>query len=342
MTRHNLNSPNYRRRVIVADDFTGACDVGVQFAMRGISTSVVLKHATLRDLKTTRSALLVHDTETRNESAETAYVRIRKFSALCIRAKIELVYKKIDSTLRGNLGGELDGILDVFSEAVAIVSPTYPEYQRTVVDGNLLVGRVPVESTEFANDPLSPVRSSNLSAIVSSQSSRAVGNIYLKTVRRGSSSIVKTIRRLSSQGLRIICVDAENRRDLRNIAIACVKSRALPCGSAGLAEEIAAIQSHRNKLVILSASTNEATMRELRSTARRGYVIKARAAELVEEGRRRREIIRLRGLMNDAILSNQQVIVVTSALSKADLTHPACRVGRRKSRTRAYTAVTQV
>ena len=321
--------------VIVADDFTGACDVGVQFAKRGTSTKVILKHATLRDLKTARS-VLVYDTETRNDPAETAYAKTKRFGALCVRTKSELVYKKIDSTFRGNVGRELDGILDVFREKVAIVSPTYPEHQRIVVNGILLVGNVPVESTEFASDPLSPVKSSNLSAVVSSQSSRAVGNIYLETVRQGPASIVKSIQRQYTRGIRIICVDAKNRRDLRNIAIACERSSALPCGSAGLAEEIAGIRSRRNRFVILSASTNQATMRELRATARVGCVIKAKAAELVQEGRRRQEIFRLRQLMNDAIQSNQQVIVVASALSKADLVKPS-HAGRRRAR--RYTAV---
>ena len=321
--------------VIVADDFTGACDVGVQFAKRGLPTKVILKHATLPDLKTARS-VLVYDTETRNDPPENAYAKTKKFAALCIRTKSELVYKKIDSTFRGNVGRELDGILDVFRETVAIVSPTYPEHQRTVVNGILLVENVPVESTEFASDPLSPVRSSNLSAVVSSQSSRPVGNIYLQTVRQGPSSIMKSIQRQSTRGIHIICVDAENRRDLRNIAIACARSRALPCGSAGLGEEIAGMRSRRNRFVILSASTNQATMRELRATTREGCVIKARAAELVKEGRRRREIVRLRKLMNDAIQSNRQVIVVTSALSKADFVKPS-HVRRRGAR--GYMAV---
>ena len=338
MTKNSLNGPDYANRVIFADDFTGACDAGVQFAKRGISTAVSLGYPTLRDLKITRAALLVYDTETRNVSAERAYLSIRKFSGLCARAKIGLAYKKIDSTLRGNLGSELDGILDVYREAVLIVSPTYPEHRRTVVDGNLLVERVLVENTEFANDPLSPVRSSNLSAVVSSQSSRAVGNIYLRTVRRGSATIVRTINRLSSQGIRIICVDAEDRRDLRNIAIACAQSHALPCGSAGLAEEVAAMQFPPNKLVILSASTNEATMRELRAIARENCVIKARAAELVEEPGRRREIIRLRGLMNDAIQSDERVIAVISALSKADLIQAPSGARRHGSRAQGYVA----
>lgn len=292
--------------------------MGVQFAKHGMSTSVVFGSPTARELKIT-TGLLVHDTETRNESRKTAYRKVRSLCSLCERAGIEIVYKKIDSTLRGNLGAELKALLDVFKQLSVVVCPAYPEYQRTMVNGHLLIRGVPVDKTKFANDPMSPVRSSDVKALVSMQTTERVANIPLTIVRRGSRYIKKAIRELRNRGIRIICADAENRADLRNIANASLRSHVIPCGSAGLAEEIATgLQPVRPKIMVLSASTNEATLNELRRSAKspRTVLIKAKAAVLAGNSRNI-EIRRIRRLVEQA-LENRDVVLVCSALYKTD------------------------
>jgi uncharacterized protein YgbK (DUF1537 family) len=306
------------RRVIIADDFTGACDVGIQFAKHGISTSVIFRKPSTQELKA--AGLVVYDTETRNEFEKEAYRRVLSFCSVCQKAGVDLAYKKIDSTLRGNLGAELQAILDRFRESFVLICPTYPEYKRTVVDGHLLVNGVPVDKTEFAKDPSNPVRSSDIRTLVMSQTSESVGGIQLATVRKGSHKVSWAIRQLAERGIRVIWADAENRNDLKSVASACFQSNLIPCGSAGLAEEIARIlQSLRPKIMILSATTNEATLNELQRMARypRVFLLKARVDALAGESRSL-EISRIHMLTTRAV-EKYDVILVCSALYAKDI-----------------------
>ncbi|MGD0422656.1 MAG: four-carbon acid sugar kinase family protein [Candidatus Bathyarchaeia archaeon] len=304
---------------MIADDFTGACDVGVQFEKHGMSTSVYLMKPSLNELKNAASDLLVLDTETRNKSEKTAYRNVRDFCSLCKEAKIEIVYKKIDSTLRGNLGSELKALLDVFKQHSVLVCPAYPQYGRTIVNGQLFIRGVPVDKTEFANDPVRPVRSSDIKALLAMELTEKVVNIPLRVVRKGSWYVTKSILQLRKSGVRIVCTDAENLTDLRNIANACFRSGVIPCGSAGLAEEIAvSLKPARRKIVVLSASTNEATLKELRKSAKcpRTLLIRARAAFL-EGNSKTAELSRIRRLVEHGLV-NHDVVIVCSALYKTD------------------------
>jgi uncharacterized protein YgbK (DUF1537 family) len=280
-----------------------------------MSTSVVLG-ATCR-LKSS-AAVLVQDTETRNKTETQAYQKVRDVCCLCKKAGFEVAYKKIDSSLRGNLGAELQAFVDVFRRPV-VVCPAYPEYQRAMVNGHLLIRGVPVDKTKFATDPVSPVRSSDIGKIIAWQITEKVAKIPLISVRKGSCALTRTIRRFRKRGFRIICADAENRTDLKNIAAACLQSRAIPCGSAGLAEEVAVIlHTARPKIMVLSSSTNEATLKELQRSARdaRTLLIRAKAALLVGNSRRR-EISRIRRLAEQG-LESHDIVLICSALYQND------------------------
>lgn len=299
---------------MIADDFTGACDVGIQFAKQGMSTSVILGTSRLKS----SAAVLVQDTETRNKTKTWAYQSVRDFCCRCKKTGLEVVYKKIDSSLRGNLGAELQAFADVFKRPI-VVCPAYPEYERTIVDGHLLIRGVPVDETKFAQDPMSPVRSSDIAKVIAWQATEKIAKIPLISVRKSSWSLTRTIRRFDKRGIKIICADAQNRTDLKNIGAACLQSRAIPCGSAGLAEEVAAIlQSSRPKIMVLSSSTNEVTLKELQRSARnaQALLIRAKAARLTGNSRRR-EISRIRKVAEQG-LESHDIVLICSALYQKD------------------------
>ena len=300
---------------MIADDFTGACDVGIQFAKHGMSTSVILGTA-FRSKSS--SVVLVQDTETRNKTETQAYQKIRDVCCLYKKAELDVAYKKIDSSLRGNVGAELQAFIDVFRRPV-VVCPAYPEYQRAIVNGHLLIRGVPVNKTKFAKDPVSPVRSSDIGKIIAWQTTQKVAKIHLISVRKGARALARTIGRFIKRGFRIICADAKNRTDLRNIAAACLQSRAIPCGSAGLAEEVAAIlQTARPKIMVLSSTTNDATLKELQASARRARTLLIRAkAALLTGNSRPREISRIRRLAEEG-LESHDIVLICSALYPND------------------------
>ena len=154
--------------VVVADDLTGANDTGVQFAKRGIATDIVLPGSRSEGRGDGSVRVSVVDTESRYVPAEEAYRRVR--SAVDGRVTADtIVYKKIDSTMRGNIGAEIHGAVEAVGARYAVVAPAYPANGRTIRGGQCLVHGVPVSQTELARDPRNPVAESDIGAIINAQ-----------------------------------------------------------------------------------------------------------------------------------------------------------------------------
>ena len=78
--------------LIIADDFTGALDTGVQFAARGAATCVVTDLTF--DVAQTRAEVLVLDAETRHLNAEEAYGVVYQAVQAALKAGCQYIYKK--------------------------------------------------------------------------------------------------------------------------------------------------------------------------------------------------------------------------------------------------------
>ena len=111
--------------LILADDFTGALDTGVQFAACGIPTRVVVGEQV--DLAASDAAVLVVDTETRHLPAAEAYAVIAKLTRDAMSAGVFSIYKKTDSALRGNIGAELSALLKTSGERRLPFLPAFPQ-----------------------------------------------------------------------------------------------------------------------------------------------------------------------------------------------------------------------
>ena len=111
--------------MMIADDLTGACDAGVAFA-----PAVVALRATAR---LQPGDALVETTHSRGEDPEIAAARVTELMRRLPPA--DLLYKKIDSVLRGNVRAELAAMLEGSSRRRALVCPAFPEQGRTVVNG---------------------------------------------------------------------------------------------------------------------------------------------------------------------------------------------------------------
>jgi len=141
--------------LVLADDLTGALESGAAFAHRGIKSAVKLLKA-----HRTGEPVLVIDTETRHASEDEAATRIEQL-ATSITAR--LIYKKTDSTLRGNIRAELHALSQ---RGPVLYVPAYPQLGRTLHDGCLHVHGIPVEESPFAKDPIHPVRTGNIARLL--------------------------------------------------------------------------------------------------------------------------------------------------------------------------------
>ena len=97
--------------LVIADDFTGGLDTGVQFARQGITTRVMVNPDEAGDWWESDSQVLVAVTESRHLPPEAAYAVVFRIVAEAKRAGISYIYKKTDSALRGNIGAELSAAL---------------------------------------------------------------------------------------------------------------------------------------------------------------------------------------------------------------------------------------
>jgi uncharacterized protein YgbK (DUF1537 family) len=227
---------------IQADDLTGACDTGAPFAARGLETLVVVSDGDGPPaLPHPTAAVLVVDSESRAAPREEARARARAAGSALEAGSPQVFYKKVDSTLRGHVAAELDGMLDGSGLATALLAPAFPAQRRTVVDGSLRVEGRSADETAIARDPAFPRTGASVLALLVTAGVRPVTGLPLETVRRGPNAVGMRLRRFAGTGGRILAADAETDADLQWVASAGLDGRALLAGSAGLATALASL-----------------------------------------------------------------------------------------------------
>ena len=154
------------RVAIIADDLTGAADTGVQLARAGYRTAVAFRDAPIPPAEDLDAVAL--DTDSRGLPAGFAAKRVVK-AAHAVRGA-SIVYKKLDSTLRGPIASELSAALGASGRDRAVVAPAFPAAGRTTEDGVQLVRGVPVHETEARDDPRTPVREGHVPTLLAAAS----------------------------------------------------------------------------------------------------------------------------------------------------------------------------
>jgi uncharacterized protein YgbK (DUF1537 family) len=202
--------------LLIADDLTGACDAAVHFAMRGHRTVVSLD----RRMDAPGAGALAFSTESRGLGPPEAGQGIPPadwLSAGPAASKAALLFKKIDSTLRGHVGAEIGLVLEAFACECALIAPAFPAMGRTVESGVLRVAGGAFEPIELG------------------AYWRAQG--LCDCVHVAPDGVPAAL----AAGTRFISVDASSDRDLDAIAAAGLAStrRILWAGSAGLASALA-------------------------------------------------------------------------------------------------------
>lgn len=261
------------KMVVVADDFTGANDTGVQLARQGARTEVML---TAVQSPSRQIDVLVLNTESRALPAAEAAERVRKALAPWCRAGAvqPLVYKKIDSTLRGNVGAEIEATMQLTGKRLAIVAAAIPAAGRITRNGECLVHGVPLLESEFASDPKTPIVSSRIQQVLAAQSNLPIHELGLTQVRGGQ--LAEALRGLAAGTGGMVVLDAELESDLRLIAeaVGALETPPLLVGAAGLAAALPArlFISDRRQLPVLvvAGSMSEATRRQVTQARERG------------------------------------------------------------------------
>jgi uncharacterized protein YgbK (DUF1537 family) len=217
---------------IIADDLTGASDSGVQFAKRGYPTSLLFNNEDTEGWKHTPGVIVV-DTDSRAALPDTAYQRVRDFILSLEVQKNHMIYKKVDSTLRGNIKDEVKAILATVPNSTAFIIPAYPQNGRTTRAGIHYLHGVPVHETEIGRDPKTPVASSYIPDFFA-------GECFLfdtESIEKGSLDLRNRVQNAIDEKYSYIIFDAETKEHLQTIAeLYPLFPQAVWVGSAGIAE----------------------------------------------------------------------------------------------------------
>lgn len=216
---------------ILADDLTGAADCAARCRGAGLPATIFLD----TPAAPLPAGVLAFSTDSRHLSPEAAQQRVVGALSKLSGLRVSHWYKKIDSTLRGNIGAELAAIVSALTAEPAaeslvarhrlrtLVCPAFPAHQRGLVDGWLVMGDA--------------ARLLHLPSLLTTQAPSLVNTLIdLTTARAGHEQLVAALVHLDALGVDVAVVDALTEDDLLRVLLA-VES-ALPnvllCGSAGL------------------------------------------------------------------------------------------------------------
>ena len=210
--------------IVIADDLTGGNATGILLKRNGLSTMTMLNLSEAVDENT--YDCIVYPTDSRAVSKEIAYERVYSVIKLLQRPDTIFSAKRIDSTLRGNLGRETDAMLDYLGEEyMAFVVQCYPDAKRILVGGYLLVNGVALHKTEAAIDPKNPIDTSRPRKLFERQSKYLVDSVHIEDLLGGVDEVVRIIQQKRSRGVRILIFDCISQEDIDLISDAVIQSK---------------------------------------------------------------------------------------------------------------------
>jgi 3-dehydrotetronate 4-kinase len=220
----------------IADDYTGASDLANTLTRQGLRTVQTIG-VPADDLKLPEVDAVVVSLKSRSIEAGEAVARSRDAEKwLRSRGAGHILFKicsTFDSTDDGNIGPVMDALRDDCGEKIVLVTPAFPETGRTVYQGNLFVGLVPLNESPLKDHPLNPMHDSNLVRVLARQSKTKVGLANLATLTRGADAVRARLSELAEQGIGAAIIDAVFDSDLETIGAVAADHR-LSVGASGI------------------------------------------------------------------------------------------------------------
>lgn len=211
----------------VADDLTGATTTGVLLARSKARTAVFFNEEAAEKTEgiDELDAILI-SSNSRPLPANEAYDKVKSATIALKKMGVEYFSKRIDTTLRGGVGVEIDAMLDQIKEGtVAVVVPAMPQSRRILVGGYSVIDGVALINTPVAQDVRTPVKENYIPRLLEGQTRRKVGLVTLDKVLAGEEVIEEALAEQKKAGCEVIVVDGITLEDVENIAKACISLR---------------------------------------------------------------------------------------------------------------------
>jgi 3-dehydrotetronate 4-kinase len=266
----------------IADDYTGASDLANTLTRCGLRTVQTIGVPS-DDLALPEVDAVVVSLKSRSIEAAQAVEKSRAAERWIRHRGAGHVLFKIcstfDSTDAGNIGPVMDALRTDCGETIVLVTPAFPETGRTVYQGNLFVGTVPLNESPLKDHPLNPMHDSNLVRVLARQSKTRVGLLDLAVIARGPAAVRARLGELAAQDFGAAIADAVFERDLETIGAVALDHR-LSVGASGIglglaralvasrrvkANEAAAIseQPVGGAVACLAGSCSQATLQQI-------------------------------------------------------------------------------
>jgi uncharacterized protein YgbK (DUF1537 family) len=220
----------------IADDYTGASDLANTLTRCGLRTVQTIG-VPPDDLALPDVDAVVVSLKSRSIEAGLAVTGSRSAEKWLRGRGADHVLFKIcstfDSTDAGNIGPVMDALRADAGETIVLVTPAFPETGRTVYQGNLFVGSVPLNESPLKDHPLNPMHDSNLVRVLARQSKTRIGLVDLALIARGPDAVRAHLADLSARGFGAAIADAVFARDLETIGVVALDHR-LSVGASGI------------------------------------------------------------------------------------------------------------
>lgn len=208
----------------VADDLTGATTTGVLLARSKARTAVFFnEEAAKKDAACEELDAILISSNSRPLPGDEAYEKVHSATEALAGMGVKYFSKRIDTTLRGGVGVEIDAMMDVIgNDVVAVVVPAMPQSRRILVGGYSVIDGVALINTPVAQDVRTPVHENYIPRLLAGQSKRKVELIGLDVVLKGREAIAEELTKVRGNGAEIIVADGITLEDVEEIAAACV------------------------------------------------------------------------------------------------------------------------
>ncbi len=194
------------RILVIADDLTGAAEIGGLAHGMGLQTGIFTSYARVDQ---SVDAVII-DTHTRNKDATDVPEIIRTKLKGLEPKKYDLIYKKTDSVLRGPVYTELREVMSLCGKTKTLLVPANPSKNRLIIDGRYFIDGRPIDETGFNDDPDYPRTSSCVEEMIVDNSGVVSfvhdfdpaldGAVLIPPVRSGS-DLTEHVNRMTSEWL---------------------------------------------------------------------------------------------------------------------------------------------
>ena len=316
-----------QKYIVIADDLTGSNATCSLFKKIGLRAASILK---LQGDRNYDVDVISYSTASRGLDKEEAYNKVSE-AIKKLKNKDVLVYnKRIDSTLRGNIGTEINAMLDnLEDDRIAVVVPAYPDSGRIVVNKTMLVNGVLLENSDAGKDPKTPIKTSCVESLVQKDIKYSSTYFTLSDIAQPIEEIAKKIQEAIKKS-RVLIFDAVNNEDIIKISKAIIHSNinivTVDPGPFTLyySKELQKKNHLEKKILMVIGSVTATTKKQIEYILQEEdiFLVKMKVEDFFEKETCLKEIERVISFVKKGIASYDLFLVTTSPIGdekKADL-----------------------